>query len=187
MGDTDHIPTYTGKQFDFTCPDPETICIEDIAHHLSLTHRWRGATEEGMSVAQHSVVVATMMERSGYSHLDQLGGLMHDASEAYLGDVPSPLKAKLPDYKAYETLVQNAICDRFGIPRTPPECLHRYDVESYRWEARDLLPPTHGMQPPSATARPHLTCWTPKAAEHVFLERFGFLMEAVRHVATVVG
>ena len=187
MGDTDHIPTYTGKQFDFECPDADTICIEDIAHHLSLTHRWRGATGEGMSVAQHSVMVAQMMGRAGYSHLDQLGGLMHDAAEAYLGDVPSPLKAKLPDFKAYELVVQNAICDKFGIPRTPHPSVHLFDVESYRWEARDLLHPEHGMEAPTASCRSTLVCWPPGAAEFEFLNLFGYLMEAVRHVATVVG
>ena len=88
------IRTFTGKVFDLKILDPESICIEDIAHALAKTTRFGGHLKEFYSVAQHSVLMAQLVP----SEL-KVEALLHDASEAYLGDMPSPFKKMMPEYK----------------------------------------------------------------------------------------
>lgn len=82
------ILTYTGKVFDFWEPALKTICIKDIAHALALTNRYGGHTTVPYSVAEHC-------ERMSYLPGDPLVNLLHDAAEAYIGDIPSPQKKNL--------------------------------------------------------------------------------------------
>lgn len=83
------IQTFTGKKFPLDKPDPALIDIEGIAHALSLLCRFNGHCTRFCSVAEHSVHVAREID------LDlAMEGLLHDAAEAYLGDVHSPLKAQ---------------------------------------------------------------------------------------------
>ncbi len=81
------IPTYTGKRFFPLDPRPEDICIKDIAHALSHIGRFGGHTREFYSVAQHSVLVSLHVSQDWSRQ-----GLLHDAAEAYVGDVVAPLK-----------------------------------------------------------------------------------------------
>ena len=78
----DWFLTYTGRQFWPLDPRPEDICIRDIAHHLSLCCRFNGACRVHYSVAQHSVMVANILPAPL-----RFWGLMHDATEAYVGDM----------------------------------------------------------------------------------------------------
>jgi hypothetical protein len=106
------IQTATGKAFDPFDADPAAICIEDIAHALSNVCRFTGHCRQFYSVAQHSVEVATRLP-----HELQAAALLHDASEAYLTDLPRPIK-KLPQFKFYreaEERLQLAIYRRFGL------------------------------------------------------------------------
>lgn len=104
------IKTVTGRHFDLMQPEPEQVDIEDIAWGLSNLCRFAGQTPRFYSVAQHSVLV------SDYLHpLFRLHGLLHDAAEAYLGDVMGPAKALLPDYQRLEALVMQAISERFNL------------------------------------------------------------------------
>src|SRR3990167_7144636 len=107
------IQTYTGKRFNLLDPDIDSIDIEDIAHALSMQCRYTGHTLVFYSVAEHSVHVSRITDSS-----DSLWGLLHDASEAYLGDVASPLKHSglMQGYIALEERVQAAICQKFGLP-----------------------------------------------------------------------
>jgi len=84
------IQTYSGKKFSFLDPQPEDICIDDIAHHLGKICRFNGATKVFYSVAQHSLLVSDLVPAC-YRY----EGLMHDAGEAYYGDITSPFKAML--------------------------------------------------------------------------------------------
>ena len=109
------IPTYTGKVFDPYAPDIHSICIEDIAHHLSNLCRFGGSTSRFYSVAEHSIMVSYLV------HPDNAKwGLLHDASEAYVIDLPKPLKVMFPEYKALETIVQQAICEKFLLQPDMP-------------------------------------------------------------------
>lgn len=84
--------TFTGKRFDLLDPKPESICIEDIAHHLALNNRYNGATSVPYSVAQHSVMVSDMLAKLEFNVVTRMAALLHDAHEAYIGDIIGPLK-----------------------------------------------------------------------------------------------
>ena len=108
---TEHsIRTYSGKVFDLKILDPESICIEDIGHSLAYTARFGGHLSELYSVGQHSIHVMAQCRKEL-----KLAALLHDASEAYLGDMPSPFKKMMPDYKKLEHNVMIAISKKFGF------------------------------------------------------------------------
>lgn len=89
------IQTFRGNAIDFEDLDPRQIELADIAYALARTPRYNGHTGKGepLSVAQHSVMAADMAQRRGYSQEVQISALLHDAAEAYIGDIPQPLKA----------------------------------------------------------------------------------------------
>ena len=104
------ILTYTGKTFNYLNPTPDMICIEDIAHSISNACRYAGHCNRFYSVAQHSIIVSSLC-KDEY----KLWGLLHDATEAYLVDVPTPLKPLLPGYKEIENNIMSVIAKRFGL------------------------------------------------------------------------
>jgi hypothetical protein len=104
-----YIVTYTGKKVYPLNPDPETICIEDIAHSLAQKCRFSGHTKVFYSVAQHSIIVANLCSLP-------LWGLLHDAAEAYLPDVAATIKPYLPTLKYAEDICFEAIKKRFNLP-----------------------------------------------------------------------
>ena len=130
-----YIQTYSGKKLDFWNPDPEQICIEDIAHALSHTARFSGHTDYFYSVAQHSLAVSSLCPDE-----HKLQGLLHDATEAYLTDMPTPFKNCLPDYKAAEGRVWNAIAEKFGLPYTMHRSVKMADRMCLMAEADELQP-----------------------------------------------
>lgn len=89
------IETYTGRFVDTNDPDPNSIALEDIAHALAFTCRYGGHCTRFYSVAEHSVLCSRRMERQGASLALQMAALHHDDAEAYLGDIPRPLKPLL--------------------------------------------------------------------------------------------
>ena len=93
-----YITTYTGKHFDPMKPDEAALDIRDIAHALSLTCRGNGHVKNFFSVGQHCISCAKEAAARGYSNRVVLGCLLHDASEAYMSDVPRPFKAVLKEY-----------------------------------------------------------------------------------------
>ncbi len=135
------IQTYTGRQFWPLDPRPVDIDLKDIAHALSQQCRFSGHTNEFFSVAQHSANVAAYLEREGHSEATQRCGLLHDASEAYLIDVPRPMKRLLPDYIAAEDDLQSVIAERFKISWPFPEPVHHADNVMLASEAKRLLKP----------------------------------------------
>jgi len=116
------IYTYTGKRFFAFDPRPEEIDIEDIAHALALTCRYSGHCNRFFSVAQHSVLVSQCVPDS-----DAPWGLMHDAAEAYITDIPRPIKHSLPNYKELEGNINKCIAEKFGLPKEIPESVHTVD------------------------------------------------------------
>jgi 5'-deoxynucleotidase YfbR-like HD superfamily hydrolase len=130
------IATYTGRWFWPLDPQPEDIVIEDIAHALSNKCRFSGHTKKFFSVAQHSVIVSLICDPK-----DFLWGLLHDASEAYLVDMPKPLKI-LPEFEWFrkaEDKVQLAVCKRFNLSPEQPESTHVADKIALLTEKRDLM------------------------------------------------
>ena len=82
-----YVSTYTGKQFFPLDPQQDQVDIEDIAHGLAYQCRFNGQTRYFYSVAQHSLIVAGLVPKRLY-----LAALLHDAAEAYMGDMVKPLK-----------------------------------------------------------------------------------------------
>lgn len=112
------MTTFTGKTFDFINPEPDSICIEDIAHALALECRFANQSRVHYSVAQHSVLVSQVVDVRDPVFTEialRRMALLHDAAEAYLGDLSWPLKTLLPDYKRIEDRVHRAIAKRFGL------------------------------------------------------------------------
>lgn len=168
------IQTYTGKRFFYTDIKGNRICIEDIAFALSNVCRFTGHVR-GYSVAQHSVLVS-----QNVPHEDALWGLMHDASEAYAGDVNKPLKNFLGrPYKDIEAKIHRLVAKTFNLDGDRPLSVHLADVRMLLTEKRDLFStvlPWSGYD----GAEPYkfkITPWTPKVAEKRFLKRFYQLKE----------
>jgi hypothetical protein len=111
--DGTRMRTVSGLYIDVFNPDPADIDIMDIAIGLSHCCRWGGQLRQHYSVAQHSVICSHLLE--DYDEEMRLAGLMHDAAEAYMCDLPYPIKAMLPEYKAVENGLLKAIAKKFGF------------------------------------------------------------------------
>lgn len=160
------IFTYTGRKITPLDPDPNDIDILDIAHSLANQCRFTGHVREFYSVAQHSVLAATLVPDEL-----QLTTLLHDGSEAYLSDIARPLK-NVPGfgdvYHAAEATLEQAIAVRFGtLFPMPPEVKKADDLMLWA-EMRDLMPndPPDGVEAYEKEVIP----WTPHEAEQKFLE-----------------
>lgn len=123
------ITTYSGNKFYPLDVRPEDILIEDIAHALSQICRFGGQCKNFYSVAQHSINVYLDLKENGYNEEIQLFGLLHDGSEAYIGDIPTPIKYKLSEYLEIEDPIQNLIFSSFHLP-TYNEEIHKIIKES---------------------------------------------------------
>jgi hypothetical protein len=110
------ITTFRGKKFHYLDPDPEDIDIRDIAHALSMTCRFGGHVREFYSVAEHSMRVAILVPPRL-----MIPALLHDAHEAYLHDVPRPIKYDMPGYKEMADRIQRAIDIKFNIDKLSVE------------------------------------------------------------------
>lgn len=172
------IRTFTGRLFYPLKPVANSLDIFDIAHSLSQMCRYAGHTLQFYSVAQHSVLVARTLQ-AGHHDADVVKwGLLHDASEAYLLDMPSPLK-KMPGfgdgYRAAERKLMRVIIRKFGLtPIDEPEIVQFVDRKVLVTEQRDLMNgavATFDMEPLATPIDP----WVPIEAEAEFLELFGDL------------
>lgn len=135
---TNCITTFSGRPFWPFNPQACDLDIDDIAHHLSLACRFSGACRTFYSVAQHSVACSLVCDKS-IAHW----ALMHDAAEAYLGDMPRPIKRLLPDYMEAEERILECVAHRFALPWPIPSAVKEVDVRMLASEWRDLMPRGH--------------------------------------------
>jgi hypothetical protein len=177
--------TYTGRQYWPQDPRPEDVDPIDIAHALSLQCRFGGHCKWHYSVAQHSLLVAELlgsMPAQGPGTCDW--GLLHDASEAYMVDLPRPLKnhsAMGLEYKRIEALNMRAIWARFGLVGPQPEAVAIADEVALAMEFRDVMGlPPDALNLQQAPASPIITRMSPEACEAIFLNTLGVLLEARR-------
>lgn len=132
---TPYVSTFSGNRFYPLEPRIDRVQIEDIAHGLAYQCRFNGQTREFYSVAQHSLIVASLVP----SHL-RLAALLHDAAEAYLGDMVKPLKVLLPEFAALEDKVTALIGAAFAIDFSEYAPIKRADLIALATEKRDLMP-----------------------------------------------
>ena len=108
-----YITTYTRKHFDPVHPEAEKIDILDIAHALPLICRGNGHVSSFWSVGEHCICCAKEALGRGYSKRQALACLLHDASECYMSDVPTPFKNELPEYQEQEEHLLGIIYEKF--------------------------------------------------------------------------
>ncbi len=160
----------SGIDFALDRPNPDQIDIQDIAHALAHICRFTGHTRWFYSVAQHSVLVSHIVPRDL-----ALQGLLHDATEAYIGDVAAPLKAMLPDYRALEARVEAAVAERFGLPLGMHDDVRHADLVLLATEKRDLMPATAAPWPVELSHQTlpyRIDPLGPEAARALFMQRF---------------
>lgn len=155
-------------------PLPHEVNIEDIAHSLSMLCRFNGHMERFYSVAEHSVYVSQLVTGK-----NQIWGLLHDAAEAYLSDVPSPVKKHLPQFKEIENGLQKIIAIHFNLsPAIPPEVKHA-DMVLLATEKKVLMKPEPDSwgELPAPSNKITIAALPPDMAKALFIKRFRELSE----------
>jgi hypothetical protein len=170
------MQVWTGGVYWPLDPRAEEVFIEDIAHALSMQCRYAGHVDRFYSVGEHSVHVSRIVP----PHMALLG-LLHDATEAYLIDVPRPIKRHLLNYKEIERLNWDVIAKRFNLPAVGIEWveLHRADAAMLATERAALMKPLPehdaqawamgDVQPPADV---QIEGWSPRYGKEAFLRRF---------------
>jgi 5'-deoxynucleotidase YfbR-like HD superfamily hydrolase len=131
-----YVSTFQGNRFFLTNPHIDDVAIEDIAHGLAYQCRFNGQTKEFYSVAQHSLMVMSLVP---VEH--QFSALLHDAAEAYLGDMVKPLKNLFPEFSVIEARVMEIIGHRFGLDLAHLDpSIKQADWIALATEKRDLMP-----------------------------------------------
>lgn len=153
-----YVLTVTGRRVCLLDPKPCMFTITDIAHALSMIPRFNGNLPQFYSVASHSYLVSKLV-----SPAVRLAALLHDASEAYLCDIPSPLKALLPTYKVIEARFQATIHEAFGLPpHLPAQWLaeiQRADLQMLAAEKAMLMMHDDGHWPVLDGVEPIPSCF----------------------------
>lgn len=168
----DWMQTYTGGRFYPIDPRPEDIDPADIAHALSLLCRYGGHVDRFYSVAEHCVLMSRAVAPE-----NALAALLHDATEAYVVDVPRPLKRYLRDYGPIEDLAWYAISARFGVSVVIPSEVHAADSRILLTE-RAALMPRAGRWSQDDIYEPlpvQIYGWMPDVAEKRYLSRLAEL------------
>jgi hypothetical protein len=171
--------TYTGKQFFPMDPRPEEVFIVDVAHALSQICRFGGHTSKLYSVGQHSVLVARKVLEVDPENA--FTALLHDAQEAYIGDMVNPLKKSQAEYREVEQRLWEVIAEKWDLPFELPQSVMEADLRMCATEARSLL----RWPPPADWSLSHvepypdtIIPWEPPAAELEFLRMFHILESA---------
>jgi uncharacterized protein len=173
------LQTVSGRRVNPFDPDPSQLDPEDIARALGNLCRFGGHARSFYSVAQHSVIVSELVEQRGGDPEDVFAALMHDASEAYLGDMPHPIKHRSPlgtAFKAAEEHLEQAIRARFRIKDDVPEIKRAdrallaterlaFSAENWHWPELD------GVEP----LQLELRAWSPDEATAAFARRYAEL------------
>jgi 5'-deoxynucleotidase YfbR-like HD superfamily hydrolase len=174
-----YIQTSSGRWVNPFDPDPSMLDPDDIARALANVCRFGGHTRAFYSVAQHSVIVSELVQERGGDVEDVFAALMHDATEAYLGDMPHPIKHRSPlgaAFKEAEDRLEAVLQARFAIKADVPEikrvdrallATEREAFSSISWDWPEL----EGVEPLELA----LTAWPPDEAARRFAERYAEL------------
>lgn len=162
------VITLSGNRFNILKPDPAAVKLEDIACSLARQARFNGHTRFFYSVGQHSCLGAEVAPTKDVA----LQMLFHDATEAYIGDLVSPVKALLPDFEIIESRIHWAIAEKFNLENPMPKIIKQIDRRLLATEVRDLITKdlsswNIGMDEPFDFP---IIPWPPEVAEARFLE-----------------
>jgi hypothetical protein len=173
----DWIQVHSGAQAYPMDLRPSEVEITDIAHSLSMQCRYTGHCLRFYSVAEHSVLMARWVPPA-----DAMYALLHDASEAYLTDVPRPIKPFLPGYKEAERRVQDAVWKRFGLKPGNPYSVDTADARILNDERAQNMAPSavEWVMPSPEPLGVTLQFWTPEQAEAEFLACYWGIIESGR-------
>jgi hypothetical protein len=184
-----YIQTVSGRRVNPLDPSPDDIDVHDIAVALSNQCRFGGHTRRYYSVAQHACIVSDQLLERGADAHDALWGLLHDASEAYLVDLPHPLKHRSElgrAYRAAEQRLEHVLLEHFGFSGPPPPRMKELDRSVLATERATLSmvawhwPELDGVEPLDIEIEP----WTPEVAARAFLDRYERLI-AERETAPI--
>jgi 5'-deoxynucleotidase YfbR-like HD superfamily hydrolase len=170
------LQTVSGRWVNPFDPDPDQIELSDIARALANQCRFGGHCRTFYSVAQHCVIASELIERHGGTADDALAALMHDAAEAYLGDLPHPIKHRSPlgaAFREAEAPLERVIRSRFSISDAPA-AVKRIDRALLATERRAFSAETWDW-PELAGVEPldlELEAWCPDEAAQAFVRRF---------------
>lgn len=157
----DCIRTFTGLYMNVFEPTIDMVCIEDIAHALSNQCRFGGHIPQFYSVAQHSILACKTAPNA-----HKRAALLHDASEAYLLDIPRPIKNRLANYKEIEDKLMRLLAEIFGFEYPLHKTVKEVDeyLLSLEWNALMLKSSTLSIE-----------CLSPYDAKKRFLTLFNSL------------
>jgi hypothetical protein len=168
------MQTYSGRQFWPLDPRADEVRIGDIAHSLSNACRYAGHCEAFYSVAEHSVYVSQIVPAEL-----ALCGLLHDATEAYLVDIPRPIKPYLTGYKEIEDRLWLAIAAAFGLPEEMPAEIKAADNAVLLAESEQIMKPHPAPWcVPGEPADVTIQLLSPADARKAFIDRFWELIDA---------
>jgi len=174
--------TVTGRRVYYVDPRPGDYCVEDIAHGLAIESRFGSQAPIPYSVAQHSCLVVAILEWMDprTDPLTLLAALFHDSPEAYMKDLPTPLKGLLGKYRRIERGMMEAIKEGFGLPGRFPSAIKDADLRALATERRDLYPATERRF--RTTHAPHpkqLRVWAWRESRARFLSEYRRLFNAL--------
>ena len=164
----------SGKYFDYKDPQPEQLDIKDIAQSLSNICRFNGHCNF-YSVAEHSVHCANLAIQRGLSNTAVFATLMHDAQEAYTGDMCKPLKNIMPKYAKLEDKIEALVQKHFGVSPAYKDIVKTFDLQMLKAEKASLFPmDTENWFGFDDILEVDITisCWTPATARARFLQLF---------------
>lgn len=172
----DWMLTYSGRKYWPVDPWAADVSIVDIAHALSMQCRYGGHAGAFYSVAEHSVLVSQWVPQE-----HALVALMHDATEAYVSDVPRPLKPHLASYEEIERRNWRVIATAFDLPREIPACVHDVDLRLCKAEMTDLFGYAKAKEAVDSIPGDRLDAIVrklpPMDAKKLFLDRFNKLWQ----------
>jgi len=165
-----YIRTYSGIKFTIFNPKPEMIIIEDIAHALSQLCRYGGHCSPFYSVARHSIIASYLVEEK-YA----LDALCHDFSEAYVIDLPRPIKQQIPEYTKLEDKIYLSIAQKYNLSFPIPPAVHKIDRDmiGYEWDYFMEKKPKPELLD---FYKKYFLNSTPEETKNEFLARFHYLM-----------
>ena len=161
-----------GTMFDLLNPDDSDYGIEEVAHALSNIARFNGHTRKFYSVAQHCVLMSQWIDQ-----LYAREALLHDMQEAFVGDVATPLKLLIEGYWKIEHVIQNSMCDKFGVfvNDVRSKTVKQADLRMLMTEKRDLMSGDadwsilEGVDPYDEY---EIYPWSPSLAKRAFITRY---------------